>query len=90
MLILNELQFNKVNDEIESMENEISDLKRQCIRLEADLSHDLERIELRPLYYQIHIGNEKLKSFQKERKNKLTPDQEKEKLLKQVKNDNEM
>ena len=45
------------------MENEISDIKRQCIRLETDLNHDLERSELRPIYYQIQIQKQKLEAF---------------------------
>ena len=73
------------------------------------MQHDLERIELSPLYFQISNLKEKLKISRKwiwrglcpairyvktnsenEQRNKLTPSQEKEKLMKQVKNDNDM
>ena len=47
------------------MENDISDIKRQCIRMEGDLQHDLERIELSPLYFQISHLKEKLKISRK-------------------------
>ena len=53
-------QLAKVSEQIDGIENEIADAKKQCIRLEGDLQQDLSRLELSPLYIQIHVLQAKL------------------------------
>ena len=57
--------------------------------LQNDLRHDLERIELVPLYADLAKLKEKQKKYESDQKHKLTPEEEKDKLLKQFKIDNE-
>lgn len=53
------------------------------------MRHDLERIELVPLYADLGKLKEKQKHYEAEQKHRLTPEEEKDKLLKQFKMDNE-
>ena len=53
-------QLAKVTEQIDTIENEIADAKKQCVRLEGDLQQDLSRLELSPLYVQIRLLQEKL------------------------------
>jgi hypothetical protein len=59
------------------------------LRLENDLRHDLERSELVPFYIDLQKLKFKQKEYESEKRHKLTPEQEKDQLMKQVKNDNE-
>ena len=58
-------QLAKVTEQIDDIENEIADTKKQCIRLESDLQQDLSRLELSPFYIQIHSLQAKLNDLSK-------------------------
>ena len=64
---------------------EILECEKQEARLEHDLRHDLERLELVPIYSEISRLKEKQRQFEINQKRKLSPEEEKDKLIKQFK-----
>lgn len=64
---------------------EILECEKQEARLEHDLRHDLERLELVGVYKEISRLKEKQRVFETDQKRKLSPEDEKDKLIKQFK-----
>jgi intraflagellar transport protein 74 len=81
-------QYQKVTGEIDEMEKEIEQTRIQSHQLENDLLADPVRSNLVPFYADLLNLKEKKKHQDYEERNKLTPEQERDKLLKQTKNDN--
>lgn len=81
-------QYQKVTGEIDEMEKEIEQTRYQSHQLENDLLADPVRSNLVSFYADLLNLKEKKKHQDYEERNKLTPEQERDKLLKQTKNDN--
>ena len=78
-------QYQKVTGEIDEMEKEIEQTRIQSHQLENDLLADPVRSNLVPFYADLLNLKEKKKHQDYEERNKLTPEQERDKLLKQTK-----
>ena len=77
----------KTGSQVNNRSSKKSDVNE--FRLEHDLRHDLERLELVPFYGEMSRLKEKQRKYDSEGKHKLTAEEEKQKLLKQFKLDNE-
>jgi len=81
-------QFKKVSGEIDDIEREIEQTRIESHQLENDLLADPVRSGLVSLYADMILLKSKKKQYEIDERNKLTPEQEREKLLKQTKQDN--
>lgn len=81
-------QFQKLTADIDEMEKEIESTRIQSHQLENDLLADPVRSNLVPLYADLLLLKDKKKQQELDERNKLTPEQERDRLLKQTKQDN--
>jgi len=81
-------QFKKVSGEIDDIEREIEQTRIESHQLENDLLADPVRSGLVSLYADMILLKSKKKQYEIDERNKLTPEQERDKLLKQTKQDN--
>merc|ERR1712131_129332 len=81
-------QFQKLTADIDEMEKEIESTRIQSHQLENDLLADPVRSNLVPLYADLLLLKDKKKQQEHDERNKLTPEQERDRLLKQTKQDN--
>jgi intraflagellar transport protein 74 len=77
--------FQKVSEEIYGLEQQIEETRLESVQLETDLSQDPIRNELVNLYSDLLNLTAKRNEQEREERNKLSPEQEREKLLRQTK-----
>lgn len=81
--------YSKVSESIQEIENQIEATRQEVVKLENELAHDPRRRELIPLYTEYAHLKSRKNEQEKEEMNHLTPEQEREKLIRQTKQDNQ-
>lgn len=78
-------QFQKISEEIGGMEMSIEETRLESVQLESDLSQDPIRNELVPLYSDLMHLTARRQDQDRDERNKLSPEQEREKLVRETK-----